>query len=160
MMSGMVKGKYTYRIIEGVPVKEDIETLLALYTKVFEDAKPDFFIERIKTKQHILSIIAFENSIPVGFKIGYTYNKVTYYSWIGGVVQLSRKNGIATRMLEIQEQWVVRNGYSILRTKSMNRFKPMLLLNIKNGFDIVNVYTNTKNQTKIIFEKKLRKVNF
>jgi len=37
----------------------------------------------------------------------------------------------------------------------MNSFKPMMILNLKNGFDIVSVYTNVTNQTKIVFEKEL-----
>jgi len=37
----------------------------------------------------------------------------------------------------------------------MNTFKPMMILNLKNGFDIVNIYTNTKGQTKIVFEKNI-----
>jgi len=42
-----------------------------------------------------------------------------------------------------------------MRTKSMNRFKPMMILNMKSGFDITNIYTNDVGQTKIIFEKDL-----
>ena len=37
----------------------------------------------------------------------------------------------------------------------MNQYKPMLILNIKNGFDIVQIYTNDSGQTKIVFEKEL-----
>jgi hypothetical protein len=37
----------------------------------------------------------------------------------------------------------------------MNRFKPMMILNLKNGFDIVQVYTNDSGQTKVVFEKTL-----
>jgi hypothetical protein len=37
----------------------------------------------------------------------------------------------------------------------MNHFKGMLILNLKNGFDIKQVYTNDSGQTKIIFEKEI-----
>ncbi len=37
----------------------------------------------------------------------------------------------------------------------MNRFKPMMIMNLKEGFDIKQVYTNDKGQTKIIFEKAI-----
>ena len=40
----------------------------------------------------------------------------------------------------------------------MNRFKPMMILNLKNGFSITKVYTNTKGQTKIVFEKQLKQL--
>jgi len=37
----------------------------------------------------------------------------------------------------------------------MNRFKSMMILNLKNGFDIKSVYTNEVGQTKVVFEKTL-----
>ncbi len=58
-------------------------------------------------------------------------------------------------MTHMQEDYAKQNGYKILRTKSMNHFKPMMILNLKNGFDIVKFYTNDSNQTKIVFEKSL-----
>lgn len=151
----MEKNKFSYQIIEGLPSAETTKILLTLYTTVFEDAKPNFFIERLHQKENLISIIAFNNNTPVGFKIGYHYNETTFYSWVGGVMPLYRKHGVATQLALQQENRVKDKGYIKIRTKSMNRFKPMLILNIKNGFDIVNVYTNEKKQTKIVFEKKL-----
>jgi hypothetical protein len=55
----------------------------------------------------------------------------------------------------MQEQWAKKNGFLKIRTKSMNQFKPMLILNLKNNFNIKSVYTNKLNQTKIVFEKEL-----
>lgn len=37
----------------------------------------------------------------------------------------------------------------------MNAYKPMMISNLKNGFNIINVHTNAKGQTKIVFEKLL-----
>ena len=56
---------------------------------------------------------------------------------------------------ELQEQEVKAQGYQAIRTKSMNRFKSMMILNLKNGFDIKSVYTNEVGQTKVVFEKTL-----
>lgn len=83
------------------------------------------------------------------------YNDTTFYSWVGGVKMTHRLNGIARQLALLQEQTVKQKGYTKIRTKSMNRFKPMMALNLKNGFDIVKVYTNSANQTKIIFEKDI-----
>jgi hypothetical protein len=38
---------------------------------------------------------------------------------------------------------------------SIYTFKPMLILNIKNGFDIVEVYSDKFGETKIVLEKSL-----
>ena len=142
-----------FKIIEGIPEQKYLNELVALYTDIFEDAVEKFFIQRIHTKQQILSLIAYQNNIPVGFKIGYLYNTNTFYSWVGGILPKYRRKGIASSLAKQQEHWAKNNGFTKLRTKSMNRFKSMLILNLKNGFDITQVYTNEKGQTKIVFEK-------
>jgi predicted GNAT superfamily acetyltransferase len=143
------------KTIQGIPSNKVLNELLILYASVFEDAIVDFFMERISTKEDVVSIIAYKNEVPVGFKIGYRYNESTFYSWVGGVLLNHRKEGIAKQLAAIQESIAKEKGYTKLRTKSMNRFKPMLILNLKNGFDIVQVYTNQKGQQKIVFEKEI-----
>ena len=142
-------------IIEGIPEDTVLKVLLDLYMVVFDDAITDFFIKRIETKEDIISIIAYNEREVVGFKIGYKYNETTFYSWIGGVLPNYRKRGIGKKLAEKQENIVKEKGYIKLRTKSMNRFKPMILMNVKNGFDIIQVYTNEKGQQKIVFEKEI-----
>ena len=73
----------------------------------------------------------------------------------GVVFSVEDKIAIASKLSEMQEEAVVKKGYTKLRTKSMNRFKPMMPLNLKNGFDIVQVYSNEYGQRKIVFEKSL-----
>ena len=141
--------------IQGIPSNEVLNELLTLYTSVFEDAIVDLFMERISTKEDVVSIIAYKNEVPVGFKIGYRYNESTFYSWVGGVLFNHRKEGVAKQLATTQESIAKEKRYTKLRTKSMNRFKPMLILNLKNGFDIVQVYTNEKGQQKIVFEKDI-----
>ncbi|CAL2080286.1 hypothetical protein [Tenacibaculum sp. 190524A05c] len=143
------------KTIQGIPSNKVLNELLTLYASVFEDAIVDFFMERISTKEDVVSIIAYKNEVPVGFKIGYRYNESTFYSWVGGVLLNHRKEGIAKKLAATQESIAKEKVYTKLRTKSMNRFKPMLILNLKNGFDIVQVYTNEKGQQKIVFEKEI-----
>ena len=150
-----MKDQIQYLSIENIPNKQQLEELLCLYTAVFEDAQPDFFINRITNKKQVLCLIAYDKNTPVGFKIGYEYNETTFYSWVGGVLENYRKRGIAKTLALLQEKWVKENEFTKLRTKSMNQYKPMLILNIKNGFDIVQIYTNDSGQTKIVFEKEL-----
>lgn len=150
-----MKDQIQYLSIENIPNKQQLEELICLYAAVFEDAQPDFFINRITNKKQVLCLIAYDKNIPVGFKIGYQYNETTFYSWVGGVLENYRKRGIAKTLALLQEKWVKENEFTKLRTKSMNQYKPMLILNIKNGFDIVQIYTNDSGQTKIVFEKEL-----
>lgn len=156
MMSGTEKNNdFQFQLIAGVPNKDQLNTLLTLYKTIFIDARSEFFKERLFNKQQVLAIIAFKNKGAIGFKIGYKYNRTTFYSWVGGVTKNYRNQGVARQLAQHQEHWAKNKGYSKLRTKSMNRFKSMMILNLKNGFDIKSVYTNDSGQTKIIFEKDI-----
>ena len=151
----MSEHTFTYRVVEGVPEQKTVNELLDLYSALFEDAKLDFFTNRVHLKEDLITILCYHNSLLVGFKLGYRYDDTTFYSWVGGVLAHYRKQGVAQKLMKSQHDIARKKGFKKVRTKSMNRFKPMILLNLKNGFDIVNVYTNDSQQTKIIFEKEL-----
>ena len=156
MMNGMGKNDHIqFKLIENYPDSKQLVILIDLYTAIFEDARIDIFKKRLTTKKNVLSLIAYKDNQPIGFKVGYRYNEYTFYSWVGGILKNLRNQGFAAKLAELQENWAKKNGYSKLRTKSMNRFKPMMILNLKNGFDIKQVYTNGSGQTKIIFEKNI-----
>lgn len=154
-MNGMEKNKLKYKLLQGFPKRDNLTILVGLYNVIFEDALENFFIERLQQKENVFSIIAFQKDIPIGFKIGYRYNNTTFYSWVGGVLSSYRKQGVAQELTNLQHEFAKKNGYLKIRTKSMNKYKPMIMLNLKKGFEIISVYTNKKQQTKIIFEKNL-----
>ena len=151
----METDKLTYHTIEGQPSKELLDEILEVYKSIFDDYKLDFFKSRIHKKEGVLIILCYNSDMLVGFKIGYRYNETTFYSWVGGVLLSFRQKGIAKHLAKLQEENVITKRYSKMRTKSMNRFKPMMILNLKNGFNIVQVYTNDIGQTKVVFEKEL-----
>ena len=155
MPNGMAKNSINYITVAGFPNESVHQDMINLYAEIFEDADISFFKQRIVEHQKLLSVLAYSNNVLIGFKIGYPYNKNTFYSWIGGVLPTYRQRGIASQLAVLQEQWVKENGFIALRTKSMNQFKSMMVMNLKNGFEITKVYTNSKGQTKIVFEKNL-----
>lgn len=154
-MNGMAKNEYSYTLITGKPDQHLLKALLNLYATIFEDAKLDFFINRVETKEGLIIVLCYDEETLIGFKIGYRYNESTLYSWVGGVHASYRRQGVAQNLLDYQHIYAKANGYQKVRTKSMNRFKPMMILNLKNGFNIQNSYTNDTGQTKIVFEKLL-----
>jgi len=151
----MVKNNIIYKTIKGVPSEKLYQELASLYHYLFEDADLKFFKQRIDVQLKALYVLAYNDTILIGFKIGYPYNAYTFYSWVGGVLPEFHNQGIAKQLAKLQEDYAKNKGFTKLRTKSMNQFKPMMILNLKNGFDITKIYTNTKGQTKIVFEKQL-----
>lgn len=155
MQNGMASDNINYIIALGDKNDNQLQDILDLYAKIFEDANLNFFKQRFASHPKLISILAYNHKTLVGFKIGYPYNETTFYSWIGGVLPHYRQRGIANTLAQYQESAAKSQGFKTLRTKSMNRFKPMMILNLNRGFDIINIYTNSKGQTKIVFEKLL-----
>ena len=92
----------------------------------------------------------------VAYKVGFEKTSRLYYSWIGGVIPKYRRRGIAEKLMKQQHELALKLNYKFVQTHTKNKFRPMLLLNIKNGFNIVGVYTSThNNDQKIILEKTL-----
>jgi GNAT superfamily N-acetyltransferase len=103
-----------------------------------------------------LILVAKVDAVPVGFKVGYQLTEYTFYSWLGGVVPEYRKSGIATLLLNYQEQWARQSGYKRIKVKSMHRFPGMLNLLISNGYKSEGVEDNADgSEIKIVFSKNL-----
>nr|WP_231868470.1 GNAT family N-acetyltransferase [Fictibacillus phosphorivorans] len=85
--------------------------------------------------------------------MGYELNQSKYYSWLGGVDSTYRGHGVAAKLMNLQHMYLKEKGYSVVQTKTMNKWRGMLLLNIKSGFDVIETYTNEEGLLKIILEK-------
>ncbi len=155
MLSGMAKNNVTYKTIAGIPNDHTLQEIMVIYYDIFNTENKTYITERFQKEKAIFSVLSYHNSTLIGFKIGYKKNDATFYSWLGGVTQNYRRLGVAKQLAFLQENYAKASGYKTIQTKSTNRFKPMIFFNLKQGFDIKNTYCNTKNELKIVFEKKL-----
>jgi len=142
-----------YIIFNSIPDTEVLEGILELHKDIFGIS--DDVINKMASKPQLLVIAAVDGKKVIGYKIGYEVNSHTFYSWLGGVDPDYRKNGIASMLMEKQHQYLRANGYSVVQTKTMNKWRSMLVLNIKNGFDVIDTYTDEKGLHKILLEKNL-----
>ena len=96
--------------------------------------------ERIEFERRLgdrsaLILIAWDDTTPVGFKIGYDrYHDGGWYSWLGGVDEQRRRDGIAAALMDRQERWVRAGGYSHIVVKTRNRFVGMRVLLARSGY--------------------------
>jgi len=106
-----------------------------------------------------LILIAKEGDLPIAYKVGYQLSNKAFYSWLGAVTPAYRKQGIATKLREMQQSWAVQAGYTQIHVKSMNRYPAMLQLLISSGYQI-NGYENNGDPaaSKICFVKDLRSI--
>lgn len=101
-----------------------------------------------------LSLALAEGAVA-GFKLGYATDHETFYSWLGAVHPQFRGLGIATRLMEHQHDWCRAHAYKRVQTKTLNRWREMIALNLKFGFEIRGAYTDSEGQPKLLMEKQL-----
>lgn len=144
----------TYQLHDTIPNEKLLEGILKLYSDTF-DSSADELLNKMKTKPNLLFNLALNGRKVVGFKIGYEIDEGTFYSWLGGVASHYRNRGIALALMKQQHDYLRRKGYKKVQTKTMNKWRGMLLLNIKYGFDVIETYYDEKGRHKILLEKKL-----
>lgn len=133
-----------------------LQDLYDLELEVFE--KPiskDIITSKLKGKT-MLALIARQNGKAIGYKVGFEHSTEIFYSWIGGVVPESRRQGVASLLMDEQHKHLKGLGYKYVRTSTKNKYREMLLLNIKSGFDVTGVQKKLNEADhSIILEKEL-----
>jgi predicted GNAT superfamily acetyltransferase len=142
-----------YSIFNSTQNNEISAGLIKLHRKIFGTS--DDLIKKMSAKPKLLVIIAVAGSNVIGYKIGYELSREKFYSWLGGVDPDFRGHGIATELMHKQHKVLLDKGYRIVQTKTMNKWRNMLVLNIRNGFDVIDTHIDEKGLHKIILEKHL-----
>lgn len=138
---------------------ESLKLLVELELEVFE--KPlsrEELTRELSGVNRLLILIARVEGVVCGYKVGYEYASDTdyFYSWIGGVSPQYRRNGIASKLMLEQHRVAKEQGFKFVQTKTKNKYREMLVLNIKHGFDVTGVYKKLKEEKHgIILEKQL-----
>jgi len=133
----------------------EIKILAPMIETVFGEWDPIWFNSRLNNHQKFYLVMGFMEGRPVGFKLGYEHDKWEFYSWLGAVLPDYRGFGVATELMRAQHEWCKQQGYRKVQTKSQNRFRAMLQLNIKSGFNIIGTQASTDEGMKIVLEKVL-----
>lgn len=142
-------------IFDGIPEPQITDGVLDLYSATFESSAEEI-LAKMKTKPNLILNIAMDGNRVVGFKMGHELDGNKFYSWLGAVEPAYRQHRIASKLMEEQHGYLLTRGYEVVQTKTMNKWRGMLILNIKYGFDVIETYTDENGLHKIILEKSLR----
>ena len=137
--------------------EELVDVLCTLEERIFDEPYSREKIEReCSVKYNLLALVGYQQAEPVAYKVGYELTARLYYSWLGGVVPEHRNKGLARRLMQQQHKKVQGMGYKAVRTHTHNKYKDMLVLNIRSGFEIVGVLSDSSNpETTIVLDKQL-----
>ncbi len=144
-----------YKYFSSLDAKSDwYQSMCLLHSNVFNSPISDSIGEELSIRPKFLILVALDDDEVVGYKIGYQDRKTRFYSWLGGVYPEYRGRGIASELMVRQHEWCKSHGYTVIRTQTKNKWRSMLILNLRHGFDIVGTYTDEKGEPKIILEKR------
>lgn len=137
-----------------------IKILNNISKSVFSEFDDNKIEVKLKNKKSLMIIVVSKESSlssnsVIGFKLGYELTDEVYYSWLGAVHPEYRGLGVGLELLTQQHQWCETMGFKSVETKTTNKWKDMLLLNLKFGFDIYGTECNSKNELKILLRKNL-----
>jgi GNAT superfamily N-acetyltransferase len=114
------------------------------------------FATELRGKRNLLVLVAARGGTICGYKLGFEHASNVFFSWSGGVLPEFRRQGVASRLMAEQHRIAKSLGYSYVRTHTKNKYRDMLVLNIKSGFDVTGVYKNMSEKMHgIILEKGL-----
>ena len=127
--------------------------VIELNASIFGLTKTESVFRKAHDRKRSLLCVAHVGRDLAGFKLGYESDPDKFYSWIGGVKDEYRKQGIASALMQAQHDWVRAQGYARVQTRTKNIWREMLILNLRHGFDIIGTFTDAKGEPKIILEK-------
>src|SRR6056297_1748216 len=113
----------------------NLELLVEMANQVFEDFDPAYIEDRLPHMIQPVLLVARDEAGPVGFKLGYR-DQDSFYSWLGGVDPRARRQGLASRLMRAQHEHVRTLGYRSVTTRTRAANRPMIVLNLKFGFEI------------------------
>ncbi|MFS0785202.1 GNAT family N-acetyltransferase [Shouchella sp. 1P09AA] len=142
-----------YIVIEGMPEESKMSEIEQLHLQIFTENRSLY--ERMQMKPFLVMHLAYDAQTLVGYKIGYERSTSIFYSWLGGVHADYRGRGIALQLMNRQHLKAKKAGYSFIETKTMNRWRNMLIVNIQFGFDVVDVEKKEGEEPKILLRKHL-----
>lgn len=110
--------------------------LLPICSEIFPDFEPAY-LDRMEHVADPLLLFAWHRQEVVGFKLGYRRGARLFYSWLGGVRPAARRAGVAAGLMRRQHEHVAKLGYTFVETRTRATNNPMIVLNLRSGFQVV-----------------------
>jgi GNAT superfamily N-acetyltransferase len=138
----------------------ELDLIRELYNQMFVPSQPiAYFERRLNSRKGVLILLAQLDKQPVGFTCGYELRPSTYYAWLCGVVHDARRLGVASQLLAAEQAWARESGYEMMRFECGNLARPMILVAIRQEYNIVGIRWDSRSDTNlVIFEKNLQDV--
>ncbi len=113
-----------------------VAEVVSLSEGIFEPPAIDYSW-RLTRMPEVSLVCARQAGVLVGFKAGYAIAERKYYSWLGAVHPDCRNTGVASRLANLQHDWLRERGYASVETSSRSDNAAMARVNLKSGFVVI-----------------------
>jgi len=118
--------------------------------------KMEEYSKRLNSVPHLILTAVLEEN-PVGFMIGYNrFSDGSFYNWIGGVLCIYRQKGLASKLVDYQEDWAKTNGFHSIKLKTRRKHEAMISFSLNRGYSIIDAESKPDlRETRLWMEKQL-----
>lgn len=144
------------QITEGIPTGDVMDQVVQLNQTIFQFGETAALLTAaLQGRLKVMTCLAIVDGQPVGFKLGFEERPYYFESWRGGVHPDHRGQGIAQALMEAQHAWCKASGFRIVTTITDNQNTPMLIVNLRGGFEIVGTFLDRRKIVKVMLQKWL-----
>ena len=129
------------------------EELLAACRRIFPGFDAGYLVPRLHTVTDPVLFVARVGFRLTAFKLAYRRGPTLLYSWLGGVDPESRRMGVAAHLMRKQHGWARHAGYAAIETRTRATNNPMIMLNLRHGFEIAG-YEIDHQGTAVVTQRK------
>ena len=141
--------------IESSITEDQATQLKVVFADAFGTPPSESFLERLNEKKDLSILMAHSGDEIIGFKIGYTRFKGIFFSWLGAVLTEHRRQGVARELIRHQHKLCSMRGYKELQTESSGTKEGMLILNLKEGFEVYGFHLGHEDSPTVQLRKRL-----
>lgn len=136
---------------------DDLDEVVMLYNQIFRPSRgKDDFERRYLGRHNVVQMVARLSHRPVGFLLGFELKPRLFYIWFVGVLPAHRRQGVASQLLDAGHSWARQNDYESVRIECFNRQRDMLLLALKNEYDVIGLrYDSDHSDNLLLLQKSL-----
>ena len=146
--------KVTFSVFDG-EINETLGISEGFCAKLFPARSDDFVRSRLPFVARPQLCLARHEEKLVGFKLAYQTADVILFSWLGGVLPEAQRIGVATGLMRLQHEQARSLGYEKIETRTRTSNTPMMILNLRHGFEIVGLEADAHGRFVVLQQKDL-----
>lgn len=143
--------------------KQEIPDVIKISSLIFnvfneEDKYHNLSLWEERMNKNGILLGAFLNEKLIGYKFGYEKNPERFHSWMGGVLEEFRGQGIATTLLNYQEDLVRKRGYKCITVRTIkDKYPAMFEFLLKHGYVIEATSRQEEPDSSIVIKSHFKK---